>query len=75
MWHSILLAGGSARRMGLETNKVLLPIGGVPAIRRSAKVDDMTFRQTPLIYCSPKSGACQDYRRLVRYLEWGVLCG
>ena len=38
MWHSILLAGGSARRMGLETNKVLLPIGGVPAIRRSAEV-------------------------------------
>lgn len=50
-----------------------LPI--LPRIRRSAKVDDMTFRQTPLIYCSPKSGACQDYRRLVRYLEGGVLHG
>ena len=38
MWCAILLAGGSARRMGLERNKVLLPVGGVPAVRRSAEV-------------------------------------
>lgn len=33
-------------------------------IRRSNRVDDMTYAQKPLCVCSPKSGACQDYRRL-----------
>lgn len=47
-----------------------LPI--LPRIRRSNRVDDMTFAQTPLIVCSPKSGACQDYRRLADYLEGGA---
>lgn len=37
-----------------------------PKIRRTGKVDDMTFAQTPLIVSSPKSAACIDYRRLVR---------
>ena len=36
MWYAIILAGGSSTRMGGERNKVLLPIGGVPAIVRSA---------------------------------------
>lgn len=41
-----------------------------PPIRRTAKVDDMTFAQEPLIVSSPKSAACVDYRRFVRaYLE------
>ena len=39
-----------------------LPV--LPRIRRSNRVDDMTFAQKPLIVCSPKSAACQDYRRL-----------
>lgn len=39
-----------------------LPV--LPRIRRSNRVDDMTFAQEPLCVCSPKSGACQDYRRL-----------
>ncbi len=43
-----------------------LPV--LPRIRRSNRVDDMTFAQTPLIVCSPKSGACQDYRRLATRL-------
>ena len=34
-------------------------------IRRSGKVDDMTFEQAPLIISSPKSGSCQDYKRFV----------
>lgn len=42
-----------------------------PHIRRSPKVDDMTFRQRPLIYSSPKSGACQDYKHFVRRLVEG----
>ena len=35
-------------------------------IRRTAKVDDMTFAQEPLIVSSPKSAACVDYRRFVK---------
>lgn len=34
-------------------------------IRRTNKVDDMTFAQEPLISSSPKSAACVDYRRFV----------
>ena len=37
MWCAIILAGGSSTRMGAGRNKVLLPIGGVPAIVRSAR--------------------------------------
>lgn len=58
----------------LSAEKILrgsgLPV--FPHIRRSNKVDDMTFRQEPLIKSSPKSGACKDYRFFVRYLEGGV---
>lgn len=39
-----------------------------PHIRRTAKVDDMTFKQQPLTVSSPKSAACVDYRRFVRKL-------
>ena len=39
-------------------------------IRRSNKVDDMTFRQDALIITSPNSGAAVDYRRFVEeYVE------
>lgn len=37
-----------------------------PHIRRSDKVDDMTFEQEPLLVCSPRSAAGVDYRRFVR---------
>lgn len=43
-----------------------LPI--LPRIRRSDKVDVMTFRQAPLIDCAPKCGACRDYRVLAKRL-------
>lgn len=39
-----------------------------PHIRRSDKVDDMTFTQEPLCQCSPKSGACKDYKLLARLI-------
>lgn len=39
-----------------------------PHIRRTPKVDDMTFKQEPLTVSSPKSAACIDYRRFVRGL-------
>lgn len=43
-----------------------------PPIRRTNKVDDMTFAQEPLIQSSPKSAACVDYKRFVeKYLEDG----
>jgi len=35
-------------------------------IRRSDKVDRMTFQQNPLLICSPKSSAGVDYRLFVR---------
>ena len=37
-----------------------------PHIRRTDKVDEMTFAQEPLMICSPKSAAGVDYRRVVR---------
>lgn len=37
-----------------------------PGIRRTNKVDDMTFAQNPLIESSPTSAACVDYRRFIR---------
>ena len=40
-------------------------------IRRTPKVDDMTFAQRPLIESSPKSSACKDYRRFVKELIGG----
>ena len=47
-----------------------------PGIRRTPKVDDMTWAQEPLISSSPKSAACRDYRRFVAaYLEGGVVNG
>ena len=42
-----------------------------PHIRRTNKVDDMTFAQEPLILISPKSAACVDYRRFVAELIKG----
>ena len=41
-------------------------------IRRTDKVDDMTFDQEPLLTYSPRSAAAVDYRRFVReYLAQG----
>ena len=62
MWYRsdpIVKAESALRNAGLPV---------LPRIRRSNRVDDMTFQQTPLIVCSPKSGACQDYRRLATRL-------
>lgn len=45
-------------------------------IRRSPKVDDMTFAQEPITRFSPRSAAGQDYRAFVReYLEGGITNG
>lgn len=61
-----------------EAQKLLaesgLPV--FPAIRRTPKVDDMTFVQEPLTVSSPHSAACRDYRRFVTaYLKGGVQHG
>ena len=41
-------------------------------IRKTNKVDDMTFAQRPLIESSPHSAACVDYRRFVKaYIREG----
>ena len=47
-----------------------------PHIRRTNKVDDMTFAQAPLLISSPKSAAGRDYRTFVRTLmEGGAVNG
>lgn len=47
-----------------------------PHIRRTNKVDDMTFAQEPLLISSPKSAAGRDYRTFVRTLmEGGAVNG
>lgn len=47
-----------------------------PHIRRTNKVDDMTFDQQPLLVSSPKSAAGRDYRTFVRVLvEGGAVNG
>lgn len=43
-----------------------------PHIRRSDKVDSMTFRQEPLLISSPKSAAGVDYRKFVAAYLGGV---
>lgn len=56
-----------------------LQASGLPMyhhIRRTDKVDAMTFAQEPLLITSPKSAAGIDYRRFVReYIERGVQDG
>lgn len=50
MWCAIVLGGGSGSRMGAGINKVLLPLGGRPVIRRS--VDIMrAFADTVVVVC------------------------
>ena len=48
-----------------------LPV--LPHIRRTDKVDDMTFAQRPIIESSPRSAAAVDYRAFVRELVKGVV--
>lgn len=52
-----------------------LRASGIPVfspIRRTDKVDEMTFAQDPLIDFSPRSAAARDYRHFVKeYIEGG----
>lgn len=52
----------------------ILKDSGLPVldhIRRTDKVDDMTFAQEPLLISSPRSSAGVDYRRFGRHLMKG----
>lgn len=65
MWYKserIQAAERALREAGLQI---------LPRIRRSDRVDDMTYAQAPLISCSPRSGPCKDYRVLARWLDLG----
>lgn len=59
----------------MRSAEASLAASGLPVfshIRRSTKVDDMTFAQLPLTKSSPRSAACHDYRRFVaEYLKGG----
>ena len=62
MWYrsdTIVKAESALRCAGLRV---------LPRIRRSDRVDDMTYAQAPLIVCSPRSGPCRDYRNLATWL-------
>lgn len=61
MWYrsdTIVKAESALRNAGLKV---------LPRIRRSDRVDDMTYAQAPLIACSPRSGPCRDYRALASW--------
>lgn len=51
--------------MGAENQLVAAGLPVYPHIRRSDKVDDMTFQQDPLLISSPTSAAGVDYRKFV----------
>lgn len=60
MWYkdpAIMDAESTLRRAGLPV---------FPHIRRSDKVDRMTFQQDPLLICSPNSAAGVDYRKFAQ---------
>ena len=62
MWYKserIQAAERALREAGLQI---------LPRIRRSDKVDDMTYHQQPLIVCSPRSAPCRDYRALASWI-------
>ena len=62
MWYrsdTIQLAESALRSAGLKV---------LPRIRRSDRVDDMTYHQQPLIVCSPRSAPCRDYRALASWI-------
>lgn len=62
MWYrsdTITKAESALRNAGLKV---------LPRIRRSDRVDDMTYAQAPLIVCSPRSGPCRDYRALASWI-------
>lgn len=56
-----------------QLRKAGLPV--FPHIRHSRKVDDMTFKQEPLLISSPRSGAGIDYRKFVAEYVGGVTYG
>lgn len=65
MWYkseNMLKAEASLRSSGLPV---------YPPIRRTNKIDDMTFAQEPVIISSPKSAAAKDYRKFVGLLMKG----
>lgn len=79
-----LRLAGCLPTMWYKSPKILegqdtLCASGLPVfhpIRRTDKVDEMTFAQDPLLISSPRSAAGVDYRRFVReYMEGGLING
>ena len=66
MWYNSPLIVEAEKTLGASG----LPM--YPHIRRTNKVDAMTFAQEPLLLTSPRSSAGIDYREFVReYIERG----
>ncbi len=60
-----------ARTIQAERTLLLYDLPVLHHIRRTDKVDDMTYAQRPLIESSPRSAAAVDYRAFVRQLLRG----
>jgi len=63
MWYrseTIVKAESALRNAGLPV---------LPRIRRSDRVDEMTYHQKPLIICSPRSAPGRDYRALAAWIH------
>lgn len=66
MWYK----SADNRKAEDQLRKAGLPV--LHHIRRSDKVDEMTFRQNPLRECSPNSAAGVDYRKFVKEYVGGA---
>ena len=64
----ILLAGGSGSRMGAGMNKILLPVGGMPCIARSAEAFRSAADRMVLV-CRPEDLPTDE---LLRYIKDAV---
>ena len=66
MWYK----SADNRKAEDQLRKAGLPV--LHHVRRSDKVDEMTFRQNPLRECSPNSAAGVDYRKFVKEYVGGA---
>jgi len=66
---AIVLAGGSGQRMGADKNKVLLPVGGVPAIVRSLQAF-VPYVNGTVCVCRPEDEG--EIRSLAE--QYGIAC-
>lgn len=70
MWYAIVLGGGSGSRMNAGVNKVLLPLAGVPVIRRA--VDHIAPHVDGMVVVRPEAER-QAFEAALRGLRLPIL--